>query len=235
MKSASTFVVFIGLVAFLPSARADQWNKRWSVGAKPDLHIYAGDAAVVVEGTETNQIEAALTTRGWKIGSTGVQVTDHQTGNRVEIEVKVPSLHFSFGIHSIRLEVRVPRELSGDIHTGDGSITLRDLHGPLRVDTGDGSIQGDNLDGTLEARSGDGSVRITGRFDTVQLHTQDGSVELEALHGSRMQSDWRVQTGDGSVRVNLPTDLSARFGITHGRRAHSDGPPAYGERNAERS
>ena len=34
-------------------------------------------------------------------------------------------------------------------------------------------------------------------------------MELEARHGSRLQSDWHVQTGDGSVRIRLPGDLSA--------------------------
>ena len=117
-------------------------------------------------------------------------------------------MHFSFGDRSIRLEVRVPRELTGDIHTGDGSIKLLGVHGSLRADTGDGSIQGENLDGTLEAHSGDGSVHVTGRFDRLQLHTQDGSVELNVQHGSRMGGGWRVETGDGSVRVNLPRDLA---------------------------
>jgi hypothetical protein len=203
-------VLSFATIAFLePSAKADEWNKHWSVGPKPELRINAGDAAVTVEATATNAIDATLTTRGWSIGSSGVRVSEHQSGNSVEIDIHVPSLHFDFGNHSIRLEVRVPRELIANIHTGDGSIRLRGLHGPIRADTGDGSIQGDGLDGTLDANTGDGSLHIAGRFDNVQLHTQDGSVELELAHGSRITSDWRVQTGDGSVRLNLPRDLSA--------------------------
>jgi DUF4097 and DUF4098 domain-containing protein YvlB len=189
------------------------------VGARPELRIHAGDAAVVVQGGNTDGIDATLTTRGWSIGRTGVQVTEHQNGDSVDIDIKVPSTHFSFGEHSIRLEVRVPRELTGDIHTGDGSIKLLDLHGSLRADTGDGSIHGQNLDGSLEARSGDGSVHVTGRFDRLQLHTQDGSVELNVQSGSRIQTGWRVETGDGSVRINLPrdlaTDLELRTGDGH--------------------
>jgi hypothetical protein len=209
MKALMSSVAVAIFLSALPSARADEWNKHWSVSANPELRINAGDAAVTVEASETNAIDATLTTRGWAIGSSGVQVTEHHSGNSVEIDIKVPSMHFNFGNRSIRLEVRVPRELMANIHTGDGSIRLRGLHGPLRADTGDGSIQGDDLDGTLDANTGDGSVHISGRFDNVQLHTQDGSVELEAGHGSRLQSDWRVQTGDGSVRLKIPRDLSA--------------------------
>jgi DUF4097 and DUF4098 domain-containing protein YvlB len=209
MKVLIAVLALAMLLLLQPSATADEWNKHWSVGPNPELRINAGDAAVTVEAGEANAMDATVTTRGWSIGSSGVRVTEHQSGNAVEIDIKVPSMHFNFGNRSIRLEVRVPRELMANIHTGDGSIRLRGLHGPLRADTGDGSIQGDDLDGTIDANTGDGSVHISGRFDNVQLHTQDGSVELEARRGSRLQSDWRVQTGDGSVRMNLAPDLSA--------------------------
>jgi DUF4097 and DUF4098 domain-containing protein YvlB len=216
MKVLVSFLSLATLACLQPSARADEWNKHWSVGPNPELHVTAGDAAVIVEATESNAITATLTTRGWPIGSSGVRVSDHQSGNSVEIDIKVPSTHLSFGNRSIRLEVRVPRELTANIHTGDGSIRLRGLHGPLRADTGDGSIQGEDLDGTLDANTGDGSVHIDGRFDIVQLHTQDGSVELKAQRGSKMQSDWRVQTGDGSVRVSLPSNLAADLELRTG-------------------
>ncbi len=225
MRQALGIFAF-ALLAFIPfSARADQWNKHWSVGPRPELRIHAGDAAVTVIGGSGNGIDANLTTRGWRIGADGVQISEHQMANFVEIDVKVPSTHFSMGQREIRLEVRVPRELTGDIHTGDGSIQLRGLHGALRVDTGDGSIHGDDLDGSLEAQSGDGSVHIQGRFDDLRLHTQDGSVELSADQGSRLKTDWRVQTGDGSVRVRVPRDLAADLNLHTGDGSiHLDGP-----------
>lgn len=225
MKTSFALLLPAVLMALTTSANADEWNKRWTVSANPELRVYTNDAAVTIEGTEGNDIEASLTTRGWSIGGSGVQVTDHQSGNRVEIQVHVPSLHFSFSNHSVRLELRVPRSLSTDIHTGDGSITLRDVRGALRADTGDGSIHGEDLDGTLDAHTGDGSVHIAGRFDNVQLRTNDGSVELNARNGSRMQSDWRVQTGDGSVQVSIPHDLAADVELHTGDgRIHLDLP-----------
>ncbi len=208
-------VLALALLTFAPSSvraehvKEEHWNKHWAVGLHPELRIHAGDAAVTVVAGSAKGIDANLTTRGWTIGALGVQVKDHQTGNVVEIDVQVPSTHFDFGSHEIRLEVRVPREIATDIHTGDGSIRLEGLHGTIRANTGDGGIQGEDLDGSLDAQSGDGSLHIAGRFDSVHLHTQDGSVELSAGRGSRMQSDWRVQTGDGSVSVTVPRHLAA--------------------------
>jgi hypothetical protein len=190
-------------------AWADEWSKHWNVSGKPELRISTGDASVTVEAGSDRSIDAHLTTVGWTIGATGVRVEERQTGDKVEIEVKVPNMHWSFGHRSIRLEVRVPRELIADLHTGDGSISMRGLHGALRADTGDGSIHGEDLDGALDAHTGDGSVRVAGRFDKLQLHTQDGSVDAEVREGSRLDGDWRIQTGDGSVHVRVPKTLAA--------------------------
>ena len=188
----------------LPQAQGEQWSKHWFVGAKPELRIHAGDAAVIVRGGNTGGIDATLTTRGWSIGRI------------VDIDIKLPPTHFSLGEHSVRLDFFFPRELTGDIHTGDGSIELSGLQGTLHADTGDGSIHGTDLDGSLEARSGDGSVHVAGRFDRLQLHTQDGSVELKIQSGSRLQAGWRVETGDGSVRMDLPRDLAADLELRTG-------------------
>lgn len=201
------------LAALSQIAWADEWSKHYNVSGKPELRITAGDASVTVEASNDHVIDAKLTTIGYSIGPGGVRVDEHQVGDKVEIEVKVPSMHmgWNWGNHSIRLEVRVPRELVGDLHTGDGSITMRGLHGVLRADTGDGSIHGEQLDGTLAAHTGDGSVHVAGRFDRLQLHTQDGSVEVEAKDGSKLEGDWHIQTGDGSVHLRVPKNLAANL------------------------
>lgn len=211
-----SIVVFCALVLITSVAKADEWNKHWSLGPNAELHVTAGDAALVVEAVGGNSIDATLTTRGYSIGPSGVRVTEHQVGGRLDIEIRQPSMHFGFGDHSIRLELRVPKQLNAYLHTGDGSITLRGVHGSMQVDTGDGSIHGEDLDGALDAHSGDGSVHVSGRFDNLHLRTEDGSVDLDVLRGSRMHADWRVHTGDGSVRLNLPGDLSADLEVHTG-------------------
>ncbi len=210
-------LLVFGMMGFAAAAaRAEEWNKQWQVSGAPDVHIIAGDASITVEIGSSGRVEATLKTKGWTVGDSGVRVIDHQDGNRIDIELKEPHDHFSVGNHSASLRVLVPRELTGQIHTGDGSITLRGLHGMIHADTGDGSISAEQLDGTLQARSGDGSVHIEGRFDSIRVHTGDGSVDLHAAQGSRMKEDWSFESGDGSVRLafprNLAADLDARTG-----------------------
>jgi hypothetical protein len=191
------------------AAFADEWSHHWNVSGKPELHVSTGDASVSVEVGDDHVIDAKVTTIGYSIGPGAVRIDERQTGDKVTIDVKVPPTHWSMGNHSIRLEIRVPRELVADLHTGDGSITMRGLHGALRADTGDGSIRGEALDGAVDAHTGDGSVNIAGRFDKLQLHTSDGSVDVEAKDGSHMAGDWSIQTGDGSVHLRVPGNLAA--------------------------
>ncbi len=216
------------------SAFADDWSKRWNVSAKPELRVSTSDASVTVEVGEDHVIDARVTTVGWSIGPNAVRIDEHQTGDKVEIDVKVPQGHWNFGNHNVRLEVRVPRELMADLHTGDGSITMRGLHGDLHANTGDGSIRGEDLDGAVDAHTGDGSVHVAGRFERLQLHTNDGSVEVEAKNGSHMASDWHIQTGDGSVHLRVPASLAADLDAHTGDGSiHVDLPSSTGRVKSE--
>jgi hypothetical protein len=213
-----TAIVLVAVLTTLQGAQAqaEEWHKHWSVSGKPELHVSAGDAAVEIETGSSDAIDATVTTRGWSIGDTGVRITEHQNGNRVELDVKLPESHFGWGNRSLRVEIQVPHELMADIHTGDGSIKLREVAGSIRADTGDGSIEATHLDGNLDAHTGDGSVHVSGRFDSLKLHTQDGAVDLDVFKGSRVNDDWRVQTGDGSVQLRLPKDLNANLELHTG-------------------
>ena len=75
-------------------AMADQWSKNFSVGAAPELRIETSDANVILKTANVKTIEARVYTSGWRIGPGDVHVMDHQTGDRVEIEVKVPHVAF---------------------------------------------------------------------------------------------------------------------------------------------
>jgi Putative adhesin len=44
----------------------------------------------------------------------------------------------------------------------------------------------------------------------------DGSIDVEARHGSKMDSSWSVRSGDGSIEVALPGDLAADLEATTG-------------------
>jgi len=236
MKRLATFLV--GLVAAgiavgaaATPARADEWSKTYQVNGRADLRVMTSDGDVTVTGADQNQIGARVTTQGWKVGSNDVQVIESQSGNSVSIEVRVPHWNWSFfgGSHnrSVRVELRVPRELalnvrtsdgnvtasgvSGKIEfdTGDGNVTANSVRGDIRMHTGDGHIDGHSLDGSLDADTGDGNLRIDGRFDALALKTGDGSIDAQVATGSKVANGWNLHSGDGHITLRLPSDLNA--------------------------
>ncbi len=228
--------IFLGAAS---TARADQWNKTYTLTGKPDLHVETDDGEVRVDTWDNPQIAAQVETMGWKISNTEVRVVESQSGNHVEINVRIPRRwHWGpSGRRSVRVSLKVPREgtlwvhtgdgnvgvapFSGQVtvETGDGNVSLDGVKGELSLRTGDGNIDGRGLDGRLEASTGDGHMEVDGRFDVLDLHSSDGHVTARALPGSKMAADWRIRTGDGSVTLRLPegfqADLDAHTGDGH--------------------
>ena len=188
---------------------ADQWSKSFTVGAAPELRVETSDANVTLRAANVNTIEARVFTKGWQIGPGEVHVSEHQTGDRVEMNVKVPTMHFSLGNRWVKIEVTVPASTKTDVHTGDGNIHADGLHGPAKLVTHDGNIEGAGFDGSLEANSGDGNIRIRGKFTGLNVRTGDGNIEAEVAPGSHMSSGWTLHSGDGGVTVRLPDGFAA--------------------------
>jgi len=103
----------------------------------------------------------------------------------------------------------MPREGAVNLRTGDGKIEVASLKGEMDLHTGDGSVNLDGVDGKLHASTGDGHIQAVGRFDELDLKTGDGHVDVRATDGSALTNSWRLETGDGSVSLELPHDLAA--------------------------
>ena len=188
---------------------ADEWTKSFPVSAKADLRVNVSDGGITIRAWDRNEISARVTTKGWQIAPSEVRVTEHQGGDHVEIEVRTPRESFSFGSHSVHVDLMVPHQLRAELHTGDGGINAQELKGEIYLTTGDGGIEADGMDGTLDAKTGDGHIRASGRWDQLDLRTDDGSVEATARAGSKMTASWRITTGDGHVTLRLPDNFAA--------------------------
>lgn len=223
-------IALAAVAALATPARADVWSKSYSFTGKPRLTVDAGDGSVSIVARDQNQIDAHVTTRGWRIGP-DVKIIQHQTGNAVEIHIRVPHeiFHFFGAMHSLHVELDVPDNADLQIHTsdgsincdgvsgaisldsGDGSISAQGLSGSVHLHSGDGSIRASGVDGSLVASSGDGRIAVRGRFDSLDLHSGDGSIEASAAPGSRTSSAWSLRSGDGSIRLALPANFAAEL------------------------
>jgi DUF4097 and DUF4098 domain-containing protein YvlB len=203
-------------------ARADEWKKQFTISGKPTLRVETNDADIRITSWDGKDIAAQVITAGYKLSDNDVRVTDHQTGNQVEIEVHRPNgIHVSMGWHerSVRIEVKVPREADLNLHSGDGNIHVEEVSGELRIESGDGDVEVRSVDGKLNAETHDGNIRTGGRFDALDLHTGDGNIDAEVEKGSNLTSGWVLRSGDGNVVLRigegLAADLDASTGDGH--------------------
>ena len=197
-------------IAVLP-VRAEEWSKTYNISGRADLRVETSDANIRVTTWDQSMIEAKVITTRYKIGEGGIRVEERQTGDSVEIEVRYPHHDWVVGWRSARVDIiiQMPREGRVNLRTGDGKIDVAELKGDMDLHTGDGSINLDGVDGKLHATTGDGHIQANGRFDELALKTGDGHVEVRAKSGSSLAAGWRLETGDGSVSLEVPGDLAA--------------------------
>ncbi len=237
-----SFAVGLALLLTATAARADQWSKNFSVTAAPHLTLEADNATLKVAPGVESEVSVRVVATGWKIPD-DVRVTQQQSGN--DIRVKITRTHHWFGFThgSVTVNVAVPRQADLDLSTGNGAVTIDGVGGKLRIDTGNGAIRTNSLsgsaylhtgngrieardfDGSLQTNTGNGGVRVSGRFDALDVHSGRGGINAVVRPGSKMTSDWRIDTGVGSVNVSLPPDFSAELdGSTGVGRVSTDFP-----------
>jgi len=233
MRKSLFAVAILAAAALSMPAQADEWHKSYTVSGHAQFRFYTNDGSMDISSREGKEISARVETTRWRIDPSEVTITEHQNGDSVEIEVRVPRNHgwisFNNNGRSVHVELTVPRETDLDLHTGDGHINARDitgnlrldtgdgnmrtdnLHGTLRLHTGDGNIEGSMLEGALTADTGDGHVDVRGKFDHLEVHSGDGHIQVAAESGSRMAAPWSIRTGDGRVTLAVPNDFGAEL------------------------
>jgi DUF4097 and DUF4098 domain-containing protein YvlB len=208
-------------------------EKRFDVSGTPDVRVTTFDGSIEIRTWDRPEVLVEIEKRGsTKESIDALEVVSQHAGSVVELEVKRPrkdaftNVGFSRS-PSARLIVSVPqradlRARTGDgsirlngikghveLRTGDGSIRAADVAGELTFETGDGSVTVEDGEGRLAIDTGDGGVSVSGTFVALRLSTRDGSIVYRARPGTVMAEDWDISTGDGTVSLYLPDDLSA--------------------------
>ncbi len=233
MRRFAFVIVTVLCLAVAGAARADNWSKTYPISGRAHLRFTTQDGEIDLVGTNDKQVSVTVDTIGRRISPDDVTIEEHQTGDSVDVQVRVPRDHFHFfisidtGRRSIHITIHVPTDSDIDVHTGDGRISATNVkgetrldsgdgsihadhfHGNVRLHTGDGHIEGFDFDGALYADSGDGHVSVRGRFERLDVHTGDGNIEATAETGSRMTGPWTLRTGDGHISMRLPENFTA--------------------------
>jgi DUF4097 and DUF4098 domain-containing protein YvlB len=209
MKHIGLIALAVALIDAVPASAA-QWSKTYDITAEPDLRVETSDANIRIDTSEQKTIEVNVISSHYSIGSGGLQIEEHQTGDRVEINVRFPrGFHImNIGIR-VDINIRMPHKGRVNLRTGDGNIELANFGGQMELSSGDGSETLHGVDGKLHASTGDGHITADGRFDVLDLKTGDGRLDIRAVAGSTIADEWTMRTGDGNVNLELPGNLAA--------------------------
>lgn len=103
------------------------------------------------------------------------------------------------------------REVS--FQTGSGNIKIEDIKGDITVQAGSGNISGDFLLGKLSASAGSGNITLTEFAGSGAVTANSGNVNVEAVS---VTGDMEMQTGSGSIKLEVPKELSCHMEINTG-------------------
>jgi DUF4097 and DUF4098 domain-containing protein YvlB len=239
---ASAAVLALGASACSINLSAEQWvgteKKSFPVTGKAEVNLKTFDGSIEVTTWDRPEVGLVIERKaGSQAEGEALKVTSTQDGNRITVEAVKPEREVQVGYHvgrSVKFIVNVPRTTDLVARTGDGSITVADVSGRLELRSGDGSIKGTGLGGEVSANTGDGSitlegvkgvvdvntgdgsVHVAGAPTALKAHTGDGSVTLDVDAGASLTRDWEITTGDGGVKISLPSSVNADLDASTG-------------------
>ena len=211
LKRLALSVLAIAAVAVLP-AYADEWSKTYTVSGKPDLRIETSDANIRVTTWDQNTIEA-------KVDHLALQDRRGRHPRR-----RTPDRRFRRNRSSLspsQLQLRVGtsprRHHHPDAARGPTSTcalaTARSISPDSRARwiCTPAMVPRTSTASTASCTPplATATSRANGRFDELELKTGDGHVDVRATQGSSLAAGWRLETGDGSVSLEVPGDLAA--------------------------
>lgn len=106
---------------------------------------------------------------------------------------------------SISFKIYVPKDVSTDLSTSGGSISLSRLNGNQAFRTSGGSLKVDQVTGKIDGKTSGGSITVTNSGATIDLATSGGSITADKCNGNI-----ELSTSGGSLKLsNLDGTIDA--------------------------
>lgn len=124
---------------------------------------------------------------------------------------------------SISFKVFVPQNVSSNLTTSGGSISLKNVSGNHNFTTSGGSLNVDGVSGKIDGRTSGGSINLENSKDDIELTTSGGSINARNSEGNLklitsggslllddLKGNIKATTSGGSVSgKNIEGELSA--------------------------
>ena len=138
------------------------------------------------------------------------RITMLKRGNEIvaSVERKQRETSFFGDRMSFSFRVYVPKDMSSELTTQGGNISLKNVHGRQYLKTGGGEITAQDVSGKLQAYTSGGNIEIKHSRGTIYAQTEGGNIYLD-----RSSGEMRLRSKGGRiVSERLSGALIAKVG-----------------------
>lgn len=184
-------------------------TKEFTINTPGELEVETAGGSIDVSSHNGNTVKVEMFVRkGGKVISAGdkdaaealedFDIEIEKNGNKVIASAKREGSNW-FGNNnvSISFKISVPRQISCDLNTSGGSISLTGVTGEQNVRTSGGSLNLDDIKGDMEAKTSGGSINVSNYAGILDAGTSGGSINLRDAKGSL-----DLSTSGGSINLN---------------------------------
>ncbi len=251
--------LFAGLAALNLLAAEDKPYivKTFSSSSVKDLQVSTSGGGITVAGTAgaESRVEVYIKGSNWNRELSKAEIEERLENYTLTIRQEGSSLvcvarnkeKINWGKNglSITFKIYVPRNISTDLSTSGGGITLSSLKGNLKFATSGGGLNLKELDGTIVGSTSGGGIRLSDCTDKIDLHTSGGGIEAINCDGTiklvtsgggitlkAISGKINATTSGGSIRVDgIKGDASVStsgggihlFGVSGNMKASTSG------------
>lgn len=104
----------------------------------------------------------------------------------------------------IDYDITAPAQSQVSVFTGAGKIDIRGMQAPVEATSGAGAITLEDVGDDARVHTGAGNIDVRSVRGRVDVESGAGRI---TIHGEP-KKDWRVSTGAGSIKLELPSDAS---------------------------
>jgi DUF4097 and DUF4098 domain-containing protein YvlB len=167
-----------------------------------DLSNTSGDVKISGGAAGKVHIHAEVRARGWLFQDSQKQLNEIVSNPPIEQHVDSIRIGRDFNDFrnvSIDYTIEVPNPTEVDASVASGSVDVRNLHGPVKVDSASGAVRVEQVDRTVRLNSASGSVVASNLGDDLRVSSASGSVSVSSVKG-----DVRIHALSGSIEVTNP-------------------------------
>jgi DUF4097 and DUF4098 domain-containing protein YvlB len=203
------FALLITVAVRAQSDREPYLTKSLSKESIKDVYARTSGGGITVTGVPESEARIEV----YVAGNNGANLSKQEIKERLdedyELEVttsggkltaiaKTKSFNMSWKRNlSISFKMYVPKNVSTDLNTSGGGISLTNLAGNQNFSTSGGGLSLDKLSGRIYGRTSGGSIRVRDSKDDIDLSTSGGGIDVDNCGGNI-----DLSTSGGSINLN---------------------------------